>query len=327
MRYTRRRILRDAVRVSMGAAAVSSLPSLSAFATDQQPSATPPPCGSDAFCSGIRVFFIGAWLFLGETDQSGMLAVTRDMHHAHLHHTFPYGVWPNFDNTSSLGANPAVLGQPREAYPITVSGVSTNHKCAQDVFAEAEKNSSFNYITAKGADLKLKAWLPRIRVISLPYPTRIIPADSMHSITIDNKDGNHPWNKPNKPYGYWAAHIFEYLDGRSLSFKGTEMISQGSTDSTANFHFHTLPPQNYHGSPHAPMMFKNLLSVIEGLDPRQFTLKLPPGTLSEAPGPYVPTSLQRDREELCLPKCPRAYCPLISNTASCASSGGGIGGH
>lgn len=331
MPFTRRRILRDAVCVS-AAAAASSFPLFAADHGGHKPNYLPPSWNTannpSQFQSGIRVFFIGAWLFFGELDGTGILAATRDM--AGMSHTFPYGVWSS-GLGNSLGENPSA-SQTRNAYPITLPGFKSSYQSAQQLFNNCASNDSFNYIEANNNDLSLNYALPQIRVISLPYPSRIFPVDIIMGATVDDKD-SHSWISNL----FAAGHVFEYWasDGAStLSFNLEQQITQPSTASDANFHIHTVPPK---GAPngHTQMMFSNLMTVVSGLDGTKFSLTLDQNA-TEYGGPYIPANVAAN--ELGMQGRPPAKAsaatfrtfiqhPFMGDTAGCASVGGGIGGH
>ena len=88
MKYTRRRFLHDGGRAALVMSASSSLPFVTGCCHKPNPD---PMCVGDnrqAFCLGVRVFFIGAWLFFKRPRREGILAITRDM--PSMPHTFPY---------------------------------------------------------------------------------------------------------------------------------------------------------------------------------------------------------------------------------------------
>lgn len=334
MLYTRRRILRDAARVSAVAAA-SSLPLLAGW-DGCQPASPPPPAPpwgtmtGPPFVSGVRVFFIGAWLFFGEQDKSGMLAVTLDM--SSERHTFPYGIWKpkvDFNGNPSLCANPAAAGQKRNAYPVSVGGFKPIYSCAQDVFKDADKNCWFNYIKNDKVDLALNPSLSDIRVISLPYPTRIFPVDLIVAAHVTDADGAHPLNRPTNGYGFAAGHVFDYQGASSLSFNNAQVIASPSTGSDADFHFRTVPPKPSSAG-HTQRMFRNLLNVVSGLKTSDFSLVMPLNPPQYA-GPFVPQSVTMD--ELAMEggkSTDHSGAPrwaFIGDTAGCAATGGGVGGH
>ncbi len=103
MNYSRRNFLRDVTRVSVGLAAGSSEPFLTGCERK-----TWGPENPACFKPGIRIFFIGAWLFCKDCIVNpGLLAIAQDM--PRLGHSFPYGIWPGsqgINNNPSLGENP-----------------------------------------------------------------------------------------------------------------------------------------------------------------------------------------------------------------------------
>ena len=264
MNYTRRQILRDTARVSAGLATSSSLPFLTGC--EQKWGPKNPSC----FKPGIRIFFIGAWLFCKDPmSDTSMLAVTRDMEC--MSHTFPYGVWPGREGISgsaSLAENPVCSGITsadikRYAYPVTVPKFVSSFQKVKDLFASSSNECSFLYFENALGDLQIDFTKPGIRVISLPIPARIITADFPPNSTLANRDDKHPIHCPNGRSTTSisnlaaSAHIFDYEGASLLTFNGDPVISQGSSNHKSNFHFHTVPP-GYAPHDHAALMFKNL---------------------------------------------------------------------
>jgi hypothetical protein len=326
--YTRRMVLRDAARWSLAATASSALPFLTGCPRKPKPD---PNCIGDnrkAFCPGIRVFFIGAWLFCKDPVTTGMLALTRDMSDPKMSHRFPYGVWQGnagFDqNPDQLCPNPSAPGSPRNAYPVTLPGFDNGFESIDDLFADAVRSCSMSYISNPNRDINPDFTSANIRVISIPFPTRLITAGFAPSSCITSSDENHPIHSPTsstdtKSGEVAATYIFEYMGANSLAFNGQQRIASPSTDFPANFHFHTVPPiGSTNADPNHPVkMFANLMSLV-GLD--KVKLLMPYPHVKPKAGNHRPDCV--NELELDIP----FESVRVGDTASCAGGGHGIGG-
>lgn len=324
MNYSRRKFLRHVTRASVGLAAGSSLPFLTGCERKAWGSKNPA-----CFQPGIRIFFIGAWIFCKDSIlDPGLLAITQDM--PSLGHSFPYGVWPGsqgIDNNPSLGENrTSGADVARNAYPVELPKFKSPYNSVKDLFAGG-CSKSFQHFENVNGDLKPIFSTPGIRVISLPLPTRIIAADFLRGSSVTNIDLNHKIKSKDGSGLFASAHIFEYEGAFLLNFKGQPMVVHGTNNITSNFHFHTVPPGTAPPD-HASSMFKNLISVIGPLDPGNFILKVPnPNRLPEA-GKFIPKCVEP--EELTLPpKVERTegnrYL-VHHTTASCAAASVSISG-
>ncbi len=328
MTYTRRKILADAARMSLGAAATSSsLPFLSGCCKRPKPD---PMCVADnraEFCPGVRVFFIGAWLFCDDPIGKGILAITRNM--PDMRHRFPYGVWQGNDgfddNSRLLDANPSAPNVPRNAYPVTLPAFDGGFGCIQDLFEDAGKNCSMTYLANPKHDITPDFTSAHIRVISIPFPTRLITAGFAQDSYVMDSDDKHPIHSPGNPHDTKSGpvattHIFEYIGASSLTFNGEQEITSGSIGYQANFHFHTVPPHALDKpDPNHPVeMFANLMSLI-GLDTTKVKLVFPHPDAKPFRGSHVPKSVEDIELEI-----PYRF-QIIGTTASCAGGGHGIG--
>lgn len=322
MSYTRRRLLRDSALASLMAAAGSSLNLLADSRQKQKPQYG--PNNPSSFTPGIRVFFIGCWIFYPDPQVNGnVLAVTLDM--ASVPHTFPYGVWPGdtgIGGNKSLDPNPAAVGSPRNAYPIVVQNFSTTSTNVEALFDDTSKKHSFLYFKNSN-NLPINFAAPLIRVISLPIPTDIVTADFIPTSSISGSDLEFtpgPCDSLGTQCGLAAAHVFDYQGATSLSFNNVPQINAAETDFSGDFHFRTVPPSS--ASPgHAVDMFNNILTLITGLPSGQLALTISNPMEKALEGPYIPMSV--DDIELAIP-----YEEAHSmNTASCAAGGFGVGGH
>lgn len=248
MFYTRRKVLRDSSAMLMGAIAS---PSLARFL----PTPPPPP---DIYALGVRVFFVGTWLLTWDPKYptSRLLAITAD---ASLGHKFPYGPWlagGKFDNNGTdLKENHAAAHADRNSYDVTVTG-ATGAASLKDLFSAAARDCDFNYIPETPP---LTFTTGDIRVISLPFPTRLFVAGIVPGGTITT-DNQHPLEGGALSGQAAMAHVLEYAGASaSLTFDGTTV--NATKNYTSDFHFHTVPTNpTYHG----PKMFGYLIQNIVG---------------------------------------------------------------
>jgi hypothetical protein len=313
MLHTRRRILRDTSRLILGAAATSSFPNLLC----SQP--------NDVWIQGVRIFFIGTWLFCKDPQTtSGLLAITVDGGMGHL---FPYGAWKplGINLNPGLAPNPAPAHGPRKSYDVMVTGTTSPALSLGALFSDAQKNCDFNYIPT---DLPLNFTAGDIRVISIPLPTKLLVAGILPNgatITTDQQllgSGRAA-----------VAHVFDYQGASALTFMGG--TTNASTQSGANFHFHTVSSScAYHG----PMMFKALINKVLG----NYNIKLnatestsPPilGTcvpagfdINELDPPTPGPCIQHKAEKESHTKSYVDRTGLTHTTASCAGGSLGVGG-
>jgi hypothetical protein len=329
MTYTRRMVLREAARLSLGAAASTTLPFLTGC--NQKPRPDPNCIAPDmsTFCLGIRVFFIGGWLFCKDPIGKGMLAITHDMFCQGKSHTFPYGVWQNdgnFDNSApKLSPNPTAAGSQRNAYTVTLPGFKNCFESVTDLFSDAGTRCQMSYIGNPKQDLKPDFRFPLIRVVSMPFPTRLITAGFSPSSYVNDTDQGHWIHSPGGAHAtksgeVAATHIFEYMGASSLNFNGQQVIAAPSTDYNGDFHFHTVPPIGLDQTDptHPQEMFALLMSII-GLDSKQIKLVMPYPAAKPKRGRNVPKCVQDLELEIIYEN------GLLGNTASCAAGGHAIG--
>jgi hypothetical protein len=327
MDYSRRNFVRDVTRVSVGLAAGSSLPFLTGCERKIWGSKNPA-----CFQPGIRIFFIGAWLFCKDSIvDPGLLAIAQDM--PGLGHSFPYGIWPGpqgMDNNPSLGENPTSgIHVARNAYPVSLLSFQSPYKSVKALFAGG-CTKYFQYFENVNGDLTPTFNKPGIRVISFPLPTRVIAADLLRGSYVSDKDQNHKIKSTDNSGTFATAHIFEYEGASLLTFNGQPMVAHGTRDSLSNFHFHTVPPP-YAPPDHASRMFKNLISVIAPLNTDDFSLTVPDPDRPPEAGEFIPNCVEP--EELTLPPNAKKeertegyHFPFHHTTASCAAASVSISG-
>jgi hypothetical protein len=323
MTYTRRTLLRNAASVSLAAAASSSIPFLTGC--HHKPKTDPNCTGDDKaeFCAGMRLFFVGAWLFFKNPDPNvgGMLAITGETNEGD--HTYPYGVWPGdggfTPDTPQLYPNDPGTGSTKTPYPITIGPGFDSFQYVNDLFADAAQQCGLSYISSPKRDIKIDFTQPDIRMVSFPIPTRLITAGFTSSAYITSSDDNHrihsPRNSSDSQTGPTAStHIFEYVGASSLNFNGKNEISSPSSSYEADFHFHTVPTKlalkgrpdgTGCNKPHQVCMFDHLMSLTSlgsGPGPCKVKLQLPHQDEIPCRGPHVPESVSS--AELTIPIYP-----------------------
>ena len=267
MSYTRRSFLRNTALISMGST-MSTLPFLRG-------------CKWNQFPSGIRIFFSGAWLFSDDPDTSGnMRAITVDPGGL-LTHFFPYGVWDGArqagtwdDETgrSYLGSTYTTPTAPVTPHKISVAGPWTAPFAnTGQLFRDANTKSRFSHIpNSSEYTFSINCNTPGVRVISLPIPTRIIPAAIRQGVDITDPKNRIPKStcKTSDAGGVATTHIFDYQNATSMTFAplgggtGPAPTVTGQTEIAGDYHFHAVPQCFY--DKHDRDMFKALFGLIQG---------------------------------------------------------------
>jgi hypothetical protein len=326
MNYTRRKVLVDAARVSLAAAASPLL--RTASIAQARPS---------SFQVGIRVFFIGTWLLCKDPNADGLLAITAD---AGMNHKFPFGVWPGPTGINSKGSLKPNVSSGGKPYAVQVSGTQAPFATVQSLFNDASTKCGFTYIKNPNSDL-----LPNLTsvndiiAISMPMPTRLLATSFSPGALLTSSDKNHPISTPGQP---GTTHIFDYISASSLMFMGQSEITTGSATYNSDYHFHTVPSDC---TPHGPMMLQYLLKWVLGVTSVQLTQPNPESTPDL--GTCLPSSV--DQTELDIPNpsdnpCltanlhkaaktnarsrqlpPEPHFPPLRTTASCAGASIGVG--
>jgi hypothetical protein len=316
MIYTRRKLLRNAANVSVAAYACSAFPVLSYGAT--QP---------NTFDPGVRIFFIGTWVFCPNSTGDHILAVTVD---DNMGHTFPFGPWkPNtFDKNSDLVENHGSASQGRP-YEVKVSGYQTKLTSVSQVFTDAASNCEFVFAKIPLSNFPPTFKKPGIRVISIPLPSKLYTG-------IFSGGQISSSNFPVSMKAAASAHVFEYVGG-TLTYTDSSMnVSlKPVTDYNGDFHFHTVPPKC---TRHGEQMFTDLLDAIFPEAKALAVLKAACDDSNPDPGKYLPISVTKSLDEMdmvliqCPPQPPTPGCIKSSNkrkpfhrtTASCAGAGIGV---
>jgi len=337
MPYTRRDLIRDAALISATGAA-AGLP----FALGQKRHKAAPLTAANpsAFKPGVRIFFSGSWLFQlcpVDNTQTTMIAVSRDM--PTLPHNFPYGRW---NSSCGIDNGPNFLTRGNHSYSVNVSGftAASGVNAVNKLFDDSVKNGGFYYLshlTNQNQDLTIQPDNYSV-VITIPIPTCITLAAFQSGGSVINADPSHPgpaYSGGKPPYGVATTHIFDYQGASSLTF-GNDHLN-ASVDSTADYHFHTVPKSDP-GFSHARSMFDNLLSLLHsGSGPYDRTLLSLSilDTSSLSAGPFVPLPPCVSLEELemkVIPPCKNGPMAVASieqaamvTLASCAGGSMGIG--
>lgn len=358
MPLSRRSVLRHAALLSLASAAGRSPLKALGQGRPSRPRQTPPP----DFPPGIRVFFSGAWLFCPDSDSDRILAVTHEMQDSDCQgditpcHRFPFGPWQDPDG---MDFNPSLQpiwgGKPDR---IEIADSVTKCTGIDDLFRNVTQGSPLIYLenkprnpSATKPDLSVDLTLPTVRAISLPIPTRVVPATFLTNGTL-NGDGNGRLNQQAaaqlKAQGIPTTHIFEYREASFFLLKDGRSNYLDSAEVGTDYHFHTVPivPAT---SEHAIAMFRNLLLLVKSdsgtFTPDYLELNRPDGgrwCLDR--GPDAPESVSDEELEMVevstmrlmrklppLVKDPSRKAPMFQvhifdrTIASCASGGVAVG--
>jgi hypothetical protein len=329
MPYTRRSMLRDAALVSLAGSPFALL-----GCKKKSPAITQP---TPAY-AGVRVFFSGSWIFCSDGNKAnpGMYAMARDMqmdpdypNRKVVPHKFPYGIWNGGsfdDNADKLLPNPVTTGTT-SPYTIALSGYSPTISVST-LFQNAYNSSSFNYL--RNADsahpMTIDVSSPGLLRISLPIPTRIVPAAFLAQAVYQQASSGPSFPPPPQSQGLATTHIFEYDQATLLTFsQGTSQITM---QPDSHFHIHTVPdePHSTKDVDHGPDMFLNMLQAIQWNQKRlsESGLSLNDPTPTDIRfGPYVLADMPNiSSEELEF----KYLHPTLTDLASCSGSGFGIDG-
>jgi hypothetical protein len=232
-----------------------------------------------------------------------MRAVTRDI--ATELHFFSYGRWDSNWNEAADGNLPQLPEYTNTTVPppaVTVTDFSSP-TAINTVFSDAQRDSPFTYLRANKQKYAIKWDTPGIRVVSMPIPTRIIPAGYNTSARINDPNGRcQKYPGTCKDIGVATTHIFEYENAGSLTFglDPNNTLTQAQ-DSTADYHFHTVPmPQGTSADPNAAsLMFQAMLQLIDKDFP-DTDITLTPPTLGNPieMGPNVPNCVEPQELEI-----------------------------
>ena len=287
MFYTRRKLLRDA---ALAAGVSSAFPVLSrAFARP------------DAFASGVRIFFIGTWLFCKDPlpDPSGaerLLAITVD---DGMGHSFPYGPWKDasFDSRPSLLENQHAK---ERAFRVGIYGFQNPSPTTQQLFSDAKTNCEFVYATIAQANLQPNLNKADMRVISIPLPKKLYAGIFADKHTLSTSDSTN-YNLSGSRAA--TGHIFEYPGGTLSTKDSSNAISTSLTgDYQGDFHFRTVPPDC---TCHGPKMFEDMLYTVFNVPRKTIQLSAPcDHDVKPDPGPYLPTGISNDELDIIDVSCP-----------------------
>lgn len=325
MPYSRRKLLRDGA-LSCLAGAVSTSATLIGGCKPHTQEDTHPRSESalkqrSDFGTGIRIFFIGSWLFTPDpdyADNSKVLALSLDLEPTK--HKFPYGKYK-----TNLDAGPF----------LKVTGSGKPHIVTVDTTSTATINSVFE----QAAETQVFMWIPTVKVkpqaelfkitdlanrlmrISVPIPNRIVTADFLNNSSIyDPKGLLH--SPVTSITGAPAAFIFDYQNATRLTVDFDPHFSmQGGATSDSDYHFRVVP-QDCPQSQHPTTMFKNLLGnlVVWSSGSQEPSLQMT-GPEVISPGKNVSYVTQ---DELDIPDMTQP-CQKSMKTAACAGGGGAIG--
>lgn len=346
MSYSRRKLLRDGAVSCLAGAVSSSVPFISSCKSNPQPEPQPklqPAPKPTSFSFGIRIFFIGAWLFTPDTttdaNDTRIFALSMDLD-PNMHH-FRYGPYKQGIKGKDLKATG--IGKPHK---ITIENTSSK-ATVTSLFQAASETQTFMWIQSLAikadSDIgKIGHVNKRLRRISVPRPDQILTADFLDGSYIDDKSKLLHKPVPNQALGTAgapSAFIFNYLDASKLTADfDTKNPVSGATDSSGDYHLRVVPhfsgPCN---EQHAADMFSNLASLI-GLPQSSTIVALNVDNARQVlPGDNVPW-VTADELDISQVPCKKTaeeskshQAPAHPNdlenlkTASCAGGGGGIG--
>jgi hypothetical protein len=236
------------------------------------------------------------------TRPANILAVAVDM--ADSPHMFRYGAWPGSldawskNTTNLLGADASYL----KPATITYTGKPANNlpTSANQLFSQAQQYGPFTFIQKSKlpSDFQFNKKAD-LRVVTLPMPTRIIPAGIRSDATLLSSSKycrSQSFGYPSQAVA--TTHIFEYLgaDGLTFSTNGTTSTSSVSvnnaTDYNGNLHLHTEMSPSY-GPLHGSEMFEALMRVISVELSREliFCTRMDQTPPDPEIGPFVPPSI------------------------------------
>ena len=331
MSYSRRKLLRDGAVSCLASAVSTSIPLIGCKPESQrrQSQGTPPVSRIDtAFSQGIRVFFIGAWLFTPDPDNpSGrILALTLDLDIPM--HGFPFGPYKaNFNKGKDLNATGT-----SSKYNVLID--TTSAATVTSLFRTAAEDQTFMWIPGLKIkqDKDLATVSKYLRKISVPLPNRIVTADFLEGSDVSAQAGLLHRAVPSIP-GAPSAFIFDYQNATTLATDfGAPPLTAGIT-SDSDFHFRVVPKwdEKCPDYNHAAKMFNYLVSNLVEFNGAQ------PPTLdvqnagNVKPGSNIPKGVTDDELDIavlpqgCNPYPPGTVQGKSLKTASCAGGGGGIG--
>lgn len=283
MRFTRRRLLRDASLVSFAGA----LGARSAFAF--------PNCQPTAQ-QGVRLFFGGSWLFCAGPDATTMLAVSLDPSTAKdanpkldPPHAFPYGPWrqpppgaePGWWNLTTTTRLPvSTLAQPTVA---RIAGAEKDAALNIDtLFTTATDSAPFTYLPPPDNGTRNTVANPQpdylqLRVVQIPIPASLLTAAYRADATIH--DPAHRLKNLQSGWGVATSYILQYPNATNLTVDGMTPMEVGS--GPLDFLFHSVPTAESDPG-HAARMFQRLTSLLNITD---ITLTTGSETITAGPCP------------------------------------------
>jgi hypothetical protein len=319
MFYSRRKLLRDSAVSCLAGAVATSVPLMAGCKADTQtnPKVAAAQVPAD-FGSGIRIFFIGAWLFTRDpdyADSSRILALSLDMNP--VMHDFPYGKYQQGMNTTGPWLTPSGY---QKSYKVTVD--TTSILTITGLFKDAAEKRTFMWVpsvTIKSDLSKIKNVDKRLMKISVPIPNQIVTSDFLEKSSVVAEPGL--LHRPvSDDTGAPAAFIFDYQKAKNLSVDYDSQFSmEGGPTSASDYHFRVVPkdcPPSYH----ATMMFANLMHHLVEWNNAEPVLEMSiPEKIDH--GKYVPSGVTD--EELDIPNSSQP-CTRSMRTGACAGGGGGI---
>jgi len=255
-------------------------------------------------------------------------------------HHFPYGAWDprlkdwDTGRGTELCANPQGGDHPLHHY-VNVIGKWRAPSTLGELFQNANTGSQFTYLSAArnqaGKPYTVDLTPTNIRIVTIPRPTRIIPAAFRPDVSITDSNGRLEPPQKSKDTGIATSHIFEYKGAEALVFSPgdggvPDQITHGKYYS-ADYHFHSVPKTL--STEHAKTMFGQLFGLVEEITCGDFQLNTPPCRPAHPqPGASVPESVGAAELEMQTPRniplLTPNDCPWNLTIASCCSGGAGV---
>jgi hypothetical protein len=257
-----------------------------------------------------------------------------------MSHIFPYGIWDqqsdwdSWHQNTQLACAPCAPGKDGKGcsmpipHRIYILGHWTQFSNVDELFIDADTRSRFTYYPNKDQiQPRTVNWeTPELRVISLPMPSRIIPAGFRPKADVRDNSGNPILHHgQSSDAGVATTHIFDYPGAHSMLFvpRGGDAVEMDhGRDFRSDFHFHTVPQTKYVPPGHDVAMFCALAGLLGLSNDYQFK---PDVGQTPVKGSSVPDSVEET--ELEIPsKNLTTFCNKDNKTINLATCGsGGIG--
>jgi len=290
MPYTRRDVLRNAGLITAAGAAGCSLACITG-------------CNPSSFDPGVRIFFEGSWLFCADPQAADpknpttMRAVSTQMESPA--HVFHYGRWiPGLYWNDRTNPQLPAYTDPSSTPPTVTLGKnpSSQARNLSALFAAAQTDSPFIYLLNPNTSYQVKFDNPNLRVVTVPIPTKIIPAAFRTNARLKDDKGhvNKAPQTCDTTLGVPTSHIFEYQGADALQFSLDPATTvYQSTGPLGHYHFHTAPVDDTGHD-----MLGALLKLIPPFPNSETSVSFNDKTFTIKIGPDVPDCVEPSEFEL-----------------------------